>query len=121
MKKFTIEFYEKKNGEIPVELFLLKQDKKMRAKIAGLLQILGDYGNSLREPYSKYLEDGIYELRVKLGSNITRLLYFFYFEGKIIITNGFVKKTRKTPKLEIEKAKQCRADYIERCSNNEKI
>ena len=46
----------------------------------------------LREPYSKHLDDGIFELRCKFGSDITRVLYFFYYEGKIILTNGFVKK-----------------------------
>lgn len=51
-----------------------------------------------REPYSKHLDDGIFELRCKFGSDITRVLYFFYYEGKIILTNGFVKKTQKTPK-----------------------
>ena len=56
----------------------------------------------LREPYSKHLDDGIFELRCKFGSDITRVLYFFYYEGKIILTNGFVKKTQKTPKEEIQ-------------------
>lgn len=40
---------------------------------------------------------------------------------KIIVTNGFVKKTNKTPTTEIEKAKSYRADYIARCNENEKI
>ena len=70
-------------------------------KIFGLLGILQEKGNMLREPYSKHLDDGIFELRCKFGSDITRVLYFFYYEGKIILTNGFVKKTQKTPKEEI--------------------
>ena len=120
-KKFNIEFYEKQNGEIPAEIFLNSQDKKMRAKLVGLMEILQEYGNQLREPYSKHLTDGIFELRGKTGSNIARILYFFYFEGKIIITNGFVKKTQKTPASEIETAKKYRNDYLERCGRNEKI
>ena len=121
MNKFSIEFYEKLNGEIPVEIFLLTMDKKMRTKALGLMEILQEYGNQLREPYSKHLDDGIYELRIKLGNNISRILYFFYYEGKIIMTNGFIKKTQKTPVNEINKAKKYRTDYIERSSNNEKI
>lgn len=78
----------------------------MRAKIYGLMEILQEKGNLLREPYSKHLEDGIFELRCKFGSDITRVLYFFYYERKIIMTNGFVKKTRKTPKEEIQLAKE---------------
>ena len=65
-------------------------------------------------PYSEELEDGIFELRAKVGSNITRVLYFFVVGRKIVLTNGFIKKTTKTPKTEIEKAKRCRADYISR-------
>jgi phage-related protein len=42
------------------------------------------------------------------------VLHFFYYEGKIILTNGFVKKTQKTPPEEIKLAKERRADYIER-------
>lgn len=119
--KFTIEFYEKDNGEIPVEDFLLGLDKKMRAKILGIMGILQERGNQLREPYSKHLEDGIFEIRGKVGSDITRVLYFFYYQGKIIVTNGFVKKTQKTPVSVIEKAKNYRSDYLGRCERNEKI
>ena len=119
MKKFEVAFYEKDDGQCPVEDFLKKIDVKMRAKIVGLLEILEEKGNVLREPYSKHLEDGIFELRCKVGSNITRILYFFYYQGKIILTNGFVKKVQKTPRKEIQVAKARRAEYIERVKNNE--
>ena len=68
---------------------------KFDAELRELLGILQEKGNMLREPYSKHLDDGIFELRCKFGSDITRVLYFFYYEGKIILTNGFVKKHRK--------------------------
>lgn len=121
MKQFEIEFYEKDTGECPVEDFLLHLDKKMRAKLLGIMGVLQEKGNLLREPHSKHLEDGIFEIRGKVGSNISRVLFFFYHGGKIIVTNGFVKKTQKTPKTEIEKAKMYRKDFIERCKKNEKI
>ena len=60
------------------------------------------------------MEDGIFELRCKLGSNITRALYFFYFGKHIVVTNGFVKKTQKTPPGEIRLAKERRKNWIER-------
>ena len=63
----------------------------------------------------------IFELRCKFGSDITRVLYFFYYEGKIILTNGFVKKTQKTPKEEIQIAKDRRKDFIERVMKDENI
>lgn len=114
MKGFEVIFYENENGEVPVEDFLLSLDKKMRAKLIGIIKILQEYGNKLREPYSKHLDDGIFEIRSKVGSDISRVLYFFYYDGKIILTNGFVKKTQKTPKSELEKAKSYRKDYLER-------
>lgn len=46
---------------------------------------------------------------------------FFYYEGKIILTNGFVKKTQKTPKEEIKIAKDRRKDFIERVMKDENI
>ena len=98
MTEFKLIAYEKKNGEVPVEEFLDSVNPKMRAKIFGLLGILQEKGNMLREPYSKHLDDGIFELRCKFGSDITRVLYFFYYEGKIILTNVLLKRHRKLQK-----------------------
>ena len=53
-------------------------------------------------------------MTVYLGTDITRVLYFFYYEGRIILTNGFTKKTQKTPPREIKIAKESRKDFIER-------
>jgi phage-related protein len=114
MAGFEVVFYEKENGDCPVESFLASLDTKMRAKMVGLLELLEEIGNGLREPYSKQIDNGIFEIRCKVGSNITRVLYFFYFEGKIVLTNGFVKKTQKTPREEIRLAKERRTDFIER-------
>ena len=121
MAKFEVILYEKANGDCPLEEFLVSLDTKMRAKMVGLLELLEEKGNALREPYSKLIEDGIFEIRCKVGSNITRVLYFFYFEGKIVLTNGFVKKTQKTPPVEIRVAKERRVDYKERMGNDENI
>ena len=118
---FKLIAYEIEYGEVAVVEFLESVNPKMRAKIYGLMGILQEKGNMLREPYSKHLEDGIFELRCKFGSDITRVLYFFYYEGKIIMTNGFVKKTQKTPKEEIQIAKDRRKDFIERVMKNENI
>lgn len=111
---FQVEFYETEDGDTPVENFLNSLDIKMKNKLLMILSVLQEKGNMLREPYSKHLEDGIFEIRGKVGSDISRVLYFFYHNGKIIITNGFVKKTQKTPKREIETAKKYRKEYLER-------
>ena len=53
-------------------------------------------------------------MRAKVGSDITRVMYFFYIDRRVILTNGFVKKTKKTPLKELEKAKKYRQDYLRR-------
>ena len=119
MDKFEVEFYTKDNGEKPAKDFILSLDAKMRAKLMGMVNILEEKGNQLREPYSKHLEDGILEIRGKVGTDITRVLYFFYYDRRIILTNGFVKKTQRIPKQEIKLAKAYRRDFLERVKNNE--
>ena len=94
--------------------FIKSLDDKMRAKILSLLELLSLNGSKFREPYSKHLVDGIFELRAKVGSNISRVLYFFVVGKRIVITNGFVKKTQKTPKSEIELAKKYRNEFLNR-------
>ena len=114
MENYSVEYYETEDGTRPAEDFILSQDKKMRAKLCMSLELLEIKGPELREPYSKPLGDGIFEVRAKQGSDISRVLYFFVVGRKIILTNGFVKKTAKTPPREIERAKRYRADHQRR-------
>ncbi len=119
MAKYQVIFFEKENGDIPAEEFINTLDNKMAAKIYRLLTMISENGPELREPYSKHIDDGIFELRAKVGSDISRVLYFFFIEQRVIITNGFVKKSQKTPKSEIDKAKKFRKEYIERENFNQ--
>ena len=116
---FEIEFYQLPNGKKPVEEFLDSLDKKMRAKAIYGLSILEEYGNTLREPHSKSMGDGLFELRIKFAGDISRIFYFFVVDNKIILTNGFIKKTLKTPKAELDLARKYKADYERRQSCNE--
>ena len=118
--KFQTIFFVRENGEAPAEDFINSLDDKMSAKVYRLIAMVSENGPELREPYSKHLEDGIFELRAKFGTNITRVLYFFMVGRRIVITNGFVKKTNKTPRSEIETAKAYRKEHIKKeASNNE--
>lgn len=114
MNKFIVELYANEDGTEPVTDFIHSLPEKMIAKILKEIELLSAYGNELREPYSSHLEDGIFELRAKQVNNISRVLYFFVIGRTIILTNGFVKKTQKTPKSEIELAKKYRSDYLNR-------
>lgn len=114
MPAFEVNFYQKADGTCPVREFLDSLDEKMLAKLLGTISLLETNGTQLREPYSKPLGDGIFELRAKQSSNITRVLYFFVVGRQVILTNGFVKKTQKTPPEEIALAQKYRADYLHR-------
>jgi len=114
---FEIDYYDLPNGEMPVEKFINSLDNKMRAKVFGRIELLKEYGNSLREPYSKYVREGLFELRIEFAGDITRIFYFFITGSMIILTNGFIKKNDKTPKKEIDLAKKYKDEYEKRSRN----
>lgn len=60
---FEILYYQKIDETRPAEEYFLSEDIKIQAKIARNLMVLKEFGNTLREPLSKELEDGIFELR----------------------------------------------------------
>jgi phage-related protein len=116
---YEIIFYDSEDGRCPVQEFLDSLNPKLLAKTLRTIDLLEHNGPQLREPYSKMLEDGIFELRTKQSSDITRVLYFFFVGKRIVLTNGFVKKSQKTPKAEKELARKYKADYERRYSNEQ--
>lgn len=119
MQEYEVLFYDKADGTEPAKEFILSLDTKMRAKMLRTVSLLAANGPELREPSSKPLGDGIFELRAKVGSDISRILYFFVVGRRVILTNGFIKKTQKTPPAELDRAKRYRADYLSRKENQQ--
>lgn len=94
------------------EDFFIDQKRKVQDKIIWTFDIIEELPR-VPEVYLKHIEntDGLYEIRVKLGSNIYRIFCFFD-EGKlVVIANDFQKKSQKTPKQEIEKAIKIKTEY----------
>ena len=106
---YEVVFYEKANGEVPVEDFLESLPIKLREKTLRSLTLLQELGPRLRGD----IRGGLFELRTKFGSDITRILYFFFVGQKIVVTGGFVKKSQKTPQREIERALRCKRNWEE--------
>ena len=92
MSKFVIEFFEKSDGTYPAEEFILSQNLKMKSILYRTLAVLETDGNNIREPYSKFLGDGIYEVRVQQVNNIARVLYFFVVNKKISKNTKIIDK-----------------------------
>jgi len=103
----TIVFY-----KTHFEEFFIKQRQKVKDKIIWTLEIIEDL-QRVPETYLKHLEatDGLFEIRVQSGNDIFRIFCFFDEGQLVVLTNGFQKKTQKTPRHEIEKALKIKQEY----------
>lgn len=92
--------------------FYEKQRQKVKEKILWTFRVIETIQQVPTE-YLKHLEgtDGLYEIRVKSGSDIFRIFCFFDKGKLVVLANGFQKKTQKTPKQEIEKALKIKEEY----------
>jgi len=118
---YKVEYIETENNKKPFEEFILGLTVKERAKIFETINYfleLKNHNLPIKESLSKHLEDGIFELRTSISDKIARTLYFYQRSAKIIITHGFIKKSQKTPRREIERAKDLRNKYNERLEND---
>ena len=113
MKFFKFDFA-KINDTTPMIDFLESISIQERALIYKNIEKLIEYKNnnfSLSDKFSKPLRDGILELKVDFKNKTSRSLYFYEKKQMIIFTNGFIKKSKKTPSKEIEKAKRIMEAY----------
>ncbi len=92
--------------------FFLKQRDKVKDKIIWTFDLIEEL-QRVPETYLKYIEntDGLFEIRIQLGSDIFRIFCFFDQGQLVVLANGFQKKTQKTPKQEIEKALKIKDEY----------
>lgn len=121
---YEIIIYQDKNGKSQILDFLYelvnkngKDAKINRNKVNDYIQLLAEYGTYIGEPVCKHLEGDIWELR-PLDN---RILFAGVVNGKFVLLHQFLKKTQKTPKIEIDQAKRELADYLERSKNDGKI
>jgi phage-related protein len=94
--------------------FYNKQNKKVQDKIDWVIGLIRTI-ELIPEKYLKHLTgtDGLYEIRIGLGNNIFRIFCFFDEGNLIILLNGFQKKSQKTPRGEINRAKKLKDEYYE--------
>ena len=83
--------------------FFESLDMAVRPRTSKTFGLLEYYGNKLGMPHSKALGGGLFELRV-VGTVNIRFIYAFW-EDKAWVLHGFAKKTRNTPKQDIDYAK----------------
>lgn len=94
--------------------FYQKQNEKVKLKIQYVLELIKQV-DRVPEKFLKHLSgtEGLYEIRIEIQSNIYRIFCCFD-EGKLVILfNGFQKKSQKTPKEELDKAKRLMNEYFQ--------
>lgn len=116
---YEIIFYEDKNGYSEIGSFLHELDQKSQKnknerinfnKIVAYIDKLQEKGTRVGEPVTKHLEGEIWELRPLKN----RILYAYYKDNSFVLLTHFVKKTKKTPTTELDRAKRCLMEYMER-------
>jgi phage-related protein len=109
----TFDWIRQPDGSSLFEEFLNSLPEKDSAKLLSVVDQVQQKGiaESTKMQWVKKLQDGLYEIRSKLGSNDQRALYFHDRGSHYLITHGFTKKTNKTPIAEIERAQLIRRQY----------
>ena len=118
--KRDVRFYKTLDGFCPIKDFIDRLSGKAAQKITWTLSLMEEL-DVLPANYFKKLvnSDGIWEVRVSLGSNIYRIFCFFSAKSVVILTHGLVKKTQKTPPSEIERAEAYKREYLSRGNKHE--
>ena len=112
--KIACYYYSTESGKLPVKEFVDSLDFKTQRKFFFVKALLEEFGHKLPQPHAKYIGNDIFELRFKGQEGAVRVLYFFFHQSKAVFTNGFIKKTDKTPKNEKELAVQRKMDFLSR-------
>ncbi len=108
-------YYSTKSGRQPVKEFLDELSGKHARKVTWVLDLIEDLPFVPKQYFKKLGgTDDIWEVRIDSGNDTVRLLGFFDKGKLVILTNGFVKKTERTPRNEIDLAEERKRDYLER-------
>lgn len=110
-KALSVRFYRTETGREPVREWL-KELGRPDSMVIGEDIAVVQYGWPVGMPVCRPLGDGLYEVRSSLpGGRIARVLFFFA-EDEIILTHGFIKKTQKTPDVDLRLARDRKSRYL---------
>jgi len=111
----TITFYENSSGQLPVEEFLDSLTDQQARKVTWVMRLVEQLQVVPGQYFKKLFgTEHIWEIRVQVGGNIFRILGFMDVNNRVVLTNGFAKKSQKAPQQEIALAEQRRQDYYQR-------
>jgi len=108
----SVNFYKTAALKCPVMDFLDSLSGKVAQKITWVLKLIEEIEVVPTKYFKKLLPYDIWEVRIDFSGNTYRILSFIYNEAQLILTHGFIKKTQKIPKNEIEKAMKYKNEYF---------
>lgn len=112
--KRTIVFYKTAMNKCPVEDFLDSLPEKVLHKTLAIFKLVENQDFVSVRFFKRLKDTNLWEIRIQYGSSIYRYLCFQVQNAVIVLTHGFVKKTKKTPSKEIDKAEAYRKDHLRR-------
>jgi phage-related protein len=124
VRLYKVVIYEDRSGYSDVKTFIsgLKKQSSTNKdsrinfnKVIAYIDLLEEMGTRVGEPITKHLDGDIWELRPLAN----RILYAYHKDDTFVLLHHFIKKSRKTPAKEIQRAKKELEDYIARCNENE--
>ena len=104
-------FFQWEEGDVPVLKAILGLQAKAQDKCFAKIERLEMFGHTLRRPDADILDDGIYELRIRVGTIQYRILYFFHGQEAVVLAH-FIVKEKKVPRKDIERAKERREVFL---------
>lgn len=111
----TIIFYRTESGKCPVKEFLDSLKAQPARKVVWVLQLVEELERVPTQYFKKLVAtDDIWEVRVRAGGEIFRLLGFFDGARLIVLNHAFSKKTQKTPARAVGQAESRKRDYLRR-------
>lgn len=108
-------FFKLESGKNPVIEFFDSLNGKQVQKITWVLELFEEMSVVPKQYFKKLKNtDDIWEIRITFSGDIFRILGFFESNNNFVLTNGFIKKSQKTPQSEINLAEERKRNYFER-------
>ena len=71
-----------------------------------ILEMIEEFGPTIGKPHTAPMGEGLFEIRAKGSEGIGRVLFCTLKGKEIVVLHSFIKKTQKTPKKELDKARK---------------
>lgn len=105
MTKWEIEYYTTDQGKAPVKDFIDDMPLKAKARTFKTFELIEDYGIQIGPSHIRYLDANLWEVRVRAVGGMFRFIFTVRGKRIIILLHGFQKMTRKTPRIDLEIAR----------------